>query len=129
MAIRTPEQYLRSLNDGREIWFQGERAKDMSQHPHIRTCAEIGAMDYALCQDPRYQDLLLERDQDGEPYHFVFKPMEGSLAAQRMSIFNTADFARYKAAAKRVAGIEDGQQHPIFGKLPHFPGWTWRKKK
>jgi 4-hydroxybutyryl-CoA dehydratase/vinylacetyl-CoA-Delta-isomerase len=78
MAIRTPEQYLRSLNDGREIWFQGERARDLSQHPHIRTCAEIGAMDYALCQDPRYQDLLLEKDKDGEPYHFVFKPAESA---------------------------------------------------
>jgi len=46
---------------------------------------------------------------------------EGSLTAQRLSIFSLADWDRYKASAKRASRIDDGTQHPIFSKLPKFP--------
>ena len=46
---------------------------------------------------------------------------EGSLAAQKLSIYGLADFERYKAAAKRIARIKDGTEHPIFSQLPDFP--------
>jgi len=46
---------------------------------------------------------------------------EGSLAAQRLSIYTLADFERYKAAAKRAARIKDGTEHAIFSQLPEFP--------
>jgi 4-hydroxybutyryl-CoA dehydratase/vinylacetyl-CoA-Delta-isomerase len=46
---------------------------------------------------------------------------EGSLAAQKLSIYSLADFERYKAAAKRAARIKDGTEHPIFSQLPEFP--------
>ncbi len=46
---------------------------------------------------------------------------EGSLAAQKLSIYTLADFERYKAAAKRAARIKDGTEHPIFSQLPEFP--------
>jgi hypothetical protein len=32
-----------------------------------------------------------------------------------------ADFDRYKAAAKRAAGIQDGKSHPTYSGLPEFP--------
>ena len=31
--IKTVEQYLESLNDGREVWCLGERVKDVRTHP------------------------------------------------------------------------------------------------
>jgi 4-hydroxybutyryl-CoA dehydratase/vinylacetyl-CoA-Delta-isomerase len=46
---------------------------------------------------------------------------EGSLAAQRLSIYSMADWKKFKAAAKRAARIDDGTQDPIFSKLPQFP--------
>jgi 4-hydroxybutyryl-CoA dehydratase/vinylacetyl-CoA-Delta-isomerase len=46
---------------------------------------------------------------------------EGSLEAQKLSIYSLADFARYTAAAKRAARIKDGTEHPIFSQLPDFP--------
>jgi 4-hydroxybutyryl-CoA dehydratase/vinylacetyl-CoA-Delta-isomerase len=46
---------------------------------------------------------------------------EGSLAAQKLSVYILADFERYKAAAKRAARIQDGTRHPIFDQLPEFP--------
>ena len=78
MAIRTPEQYIESLKDDRVVWIEGEKVEDVTKHPHLRTCAETCAMDYVLCQDPRYKDLLIERDDKGEPYHYSFKPTQSS---------------------------------------------------
>lgn len=46
---------------------------------------------------------------------------EGSLAAQRLSIFALADFERYKSAAKRAARIQDGSKvHPAYSGLPGY---------
>lgn len=52
---------------------------------------------------------------------------EGSLSAQRLSFFNLCDLDRYKGAAKRAAGIEDGKEHPLYSSLPKFPTWTWKR--
>jgi 4-hydroxybutyryl-CoA dehydratase/vinylacetyl-CoA-Delta-isomerase len=46
---------------------------------------------------------------------------EGSLEAQKLSIYALADFDRYKAAAKRAARIKDGTKHSIYIHLPEFP--------
>jgi 4-hydroxybutyryl-CoA dehydratase/vinylacetyl-CoA-Delta-isomerase len=46
---------------------------------------------------------------------------EGSLEAQKLSIYALADFDRYKAAAKRAARIQDGTKHNIYSQLPDFP--------
>jgi 4-hydroxybutyryl-CoA dehydratase/vinylacetyl-CoA-Delta-isomerase len=46
---------------------------------------------------------------------------EGSLEAQKLSIFALADFNRYKAAAKRAARIQDDTKHNIYSELPEFP--------
>ena len=46
---------------------------------------------------------------------------EGSLEAQKLSIYALADFEKYKAAAKRAARIEDGSKQSIYSQLPDFP--------
>lgn len=46
---------------------------------------------------------------------------EGSLATQRSAVYRNADFERYKTAARRVAGISDGKEHPVYASLPKFP--------
>ena len=51
------------------MWFEGEKVEDVTSHRIVRTCVEVGAMDYSLAQDPRYQDLLIEQDENGERYH------------------------------------------------------------
>jgi 4-hydroxybutyryl-CoA dehydratase/vinylacetyl-CoA-Delta-isomerase len=45
---------------------------------------------------------------------------EGSPAAQKLTIWATADFDMYKAAARRTCGISDGSEHPEFEGLPPF---------
>jgi len=46
---------------------------------------------------------------------------EGSLGAQKLSIYALADFDRYKVAAKRAARIQEGSKDHIYGQQPDFP--------
>jgi len=46
---------------------------------------------------------------------------EGSLSAQYLSLYGLRDKGRYKAAARRMAGISDGREHSLFRDLPPYP--------
>lgn len=49
---------------------------------------------------------------------------EGSLMAQKLSIYALANLERYKTAARRMSGISDGKEHPLFKNLPSYP-WSF----
>jgi len=40
--IYTGAEYLESLNDGREVWYDGEKVKDVSRHPAFRNAGFHG---------------------------------------------------------------------------------------
>lgn len=74
MAIITPEQYIESLKDGRVVYCKGERVEDVTQHPILKICRDWVAMDYVLQQDPRYQGLVTEKNEEGELVSFALMP-------------------------------------------------------
>lgn len=74
MAIITPEKYIESLKDGRAVYCEGERVEDVTQHPILKICRDWVAMDYVLQQDPRYQDLVTEKNEEGELVSFALMP-------------------------------------------------------
>jgi 4-hydroxybutyryl-CoA dehydratase/vinylacetyl-CoA-Delta-isomerase len=74
MALKTAEEYRESLKDGRVVYFQGERVDDVTIHPTIKVCMNASSMDYVLAEDPRYQGLFAERNEEGELVPFVYMP-------------------------------------------------------
>ena len=74
MAIKTPQQYIESLKDGRVVYCYGERVEDVTTHPILKICRDWMAMDYILQCDSRYQDLLTEKDDEGERVSFALMP-------------------------------------------------------
>lgn len=74
MAIRTPQEYVESLKDDRVVYCLGERVRDVTQHPILRICIDWMAMDYVVENDPRYQGLVTEKNEQGELVPFVFMP-------------------------------------------------------
>jgi len=74
LAIITPEKYIESLKDGRAVYCEGERVEDVTQHPILKICRDWVAMDYVLQQDPRYQDLVTEKNEEGELVSFALMP-------------------------------------------------------
>ena len=56
---QTGDEYLESLNDGREVYLYGERVKDVTKHPGFRNTARMVARLYDALHDPKRKDKLL----------------------------------------------------------------------
>jgi len=70
--IRTVEQYLESLRDGRVIYCLGEKVKDVTAHPILRRNVKEGAMDWVVTNDPQRRDLFVTKNETGEEVHFTW---------------------------------------------------------
>src|SRR5213594_3025206 len=77
----TGQQYLDSLQDGREVYIYGERVKDVVRHRAFRNAARSIARLYDALHDPKHKDALLATDRQGILTHKFFKP---SYSAQEL---------------------------------------------
>ena len=46
--IRTGQQYRDSIRDGRQVWINGERVKDVTAHPMFRPLVNVRARIYDM---------------------------------------------------------------------------------
>ncbi len=56
--MRTGAEYLRSLNDGRRVFVDGEEVKDVAAHPAFRGAARSVAMLYDIAADPALRERM-----------------------------------------------------------------------
>jgi 4-hydroxybutyryl-CoA dehydratase/vinylacetyl-CoA-Delta-isomerase len=57
MPLRTSEQYLASLRDGRAVYMLGQRVEDVTTHPVLGVCARHSALEFGLAHDPALAEL------------------------------------------------------------------------
>lgn len=57
--LRTTEEYVRSLRDGRDVWFRGCRVADVTTHPILAKAVRHAATDFAMAEDPKYRSLAV----------------------------------------------------------------------
>ncbi len=67
--IRTGQQYLDSIRDGREVYVNGERVADVTRHPMFKPLIDIRAQIYDLQHAAATRELLAY-EQDGQ-WHAV----------------------------------------------------------
>jgi len=60
--LRTGAQYRDSLKDGRNIWINGERVKDVTQHPAFKPIVDIRARIYDLAHEKATKPIMSYRD-------------------------------------------------------------------
>ena len=53
--IRTGEEYRSSLDDGREVWSNGERVEDICSHPQLKPVIDVRSRIYDMQHDPDTQ--------------------------------------------------------------------------
>ncbi len=70
----TGAAYLESLNDGREVWYKGERVKNVTEHPAFRNSARSMAQLYDALHNPELEDKLTTVDKFGIRTHRFFAP-------------------------------------------------------
>ena len=56
--IRTGDEYRQGLQDGREIWMDGELVKDVTTHPAFKPIVDVRARMYDMAHEAKYQDRL-----------------------------------------------------------------------
>jgi 4-hydroxyphenylacetate 3-monooxygenase len=62
--IRTGAEYLASIDDGRDVWIDGEKVKHVSQHPMFRPIVEARARIYDLAHEAWSQDVMSYLDEE-----------------------------------------------------------------
>ena len=88
--IRSVEQYLESLRDGRVIYCLGERVKDVTMHPLLRNVIQSASMDYFFPNDAKYYDLFVAKNSEGEEVNALFiSPKSSEDLLKRRDIFLT----------------------------------------
>jgi aromatic ring hydroxylase len=58
-AVRTAQQYLDGLEDGREVYYRGERVTSVVAHPELGIAARHASLDFALAEEPEHRDLAV----------------------------------------------------------------------
>ena len=69
--LRTGQEHLERLSDGRVIYVGDERIDDVTTHPLFRNAARTVAAIYDMKADPAHRDLM-SFEEDGERYSVYF---------------------------------------------------------
>jgi aromatic ring hydroxylase len=72
MGLRTPQQYIDSLKDGRTVYFRGQQVQDVTTHPVIKKAVHHACLDYEMAEDPATRDLAVV-EEGGDRYSRYFK--------------------------------------------------------
>ena len=62
--IRTGEEYRDSIRDGREVWMDGERVKDVTTHPSFKPIVDVRARIYDMAHDEKTRDVMTYIDEE-----------------------------------------------------------------
>jgi 4-hydroxybutyryl-CoA dehydratase/vinylacetyl-CoA-Delta-isomerase len=72
MALKRPEDYVASLNDGRVTFWDGEKIPDITKHPRFRVPIALTTKDYEY-DDPKLGALRRYKAEDGSDAHRIYQ--------------------------------------------------------
>lgn len=64
--LRTGDQYRESIRDGREVYINGEKVKDVTTHPMLKPIVDVRARIYDMAHDEKTKDIMTYKEADGE---------------------------------------------------------------
>jgi 4-hydroxyphenylacetate 3-monooxygenase len=111
--MRTGADYLRSLNDGRRVFVDGELVKDVTAHPAFREAARSIAKLYDIAADPALRErMTFTSPKTGQPVHrsWQIPRTHADLRARRLfsETWAEATFGLMGRAPDHVAGFFSG---------------------
>ena len=73
--IRNGDQYRDSLRDGRQVWINGEKVKDVPNHPAFKPIVDVRARIYDMSHDDNTRDVMTYDDETyGERCNIGYRP-------------------------------------------------------
>src|SRR5215813_13769692 len=109
-ALRTGSEYLRSLNDGRQVWVDGEKVADVTRHRAFREAARSIARLYDLAAAPELRErMTFTSPKTGEPVRRAFRIPKSPAALTARRLFSEtwaeATFGLMGRTPDHVAGF------------------------
>jgi 4-hydroxyphenylacetate 3-monooxygenase len=72
--LRTGEQYRESIRDGRQVWINGERVKDVTTHPAFKPIVDVRARLYDMAHEAPHRQVMSYVDEaSNEPCNLALK--------------------------------------------------------
>ena len=71
--IRTGEEYRAGLRDGREVWIDGERVKDVTTHPAFEPVIDHKARMYDMADNAAWVSTM-SYEEGGERFPILLRP-------------------------------------------------------
>lgn len=118
----TGEEYLKSLQDGREIYIYGERVKDVTTHPAFRNAAASVAQMYDALHKPELQDTLCWGTDTGSGGYTL---SSSASRKRRRSAPAARRYRRMVAPELRLDGPYPGLQSRVRLRARRKPGVLW----
>src|SRR5437588_149680 len=85
--MRTADEYRASLRDGRVVYYEGQRVRDVTAHPALRVAVDHAALDYEMAADPRHRALaVVPRPGGGEMSRYFAIPRTAEDLLARMDL-------------------------------------------
>jgi 4-hydroxybutyryl-CoA dehydratase / vinylacetyl-CoA-Delta-isomerase len=104
MGLRSPEEFLDGLRDGREVYYQGERVKDVTEHPELGVAARHAAIDFELTDDSEHRDLAVfeEENESFSAYYRMPRDSKDLLSRSKLIELATARGATLVILIKEI---------------------------
>ena len=90
MPLRSVEQYVSSLQDGRTVYFRGHRVDDVTTHPVIGVAVRHASIDYRLADEPQHRDLAVVNDGGGDYSRYYAIPRTPDDLLKRSALIERA---------------------------------------
>ncbi len=74
MALRSADEYRSGLQDGRRLWYRGQRVPDILAEPELRIGVDQACLDFEFAHDPANSALAVATDEDGDYSAFYKVP-------------------------------------------------------
>jgi aromatic ring hydroxylase len=82
--VRSAEEYLSGLRDGREVWYRGERVPDVVDHTELGIVSRHAALDFSFAEE--HPELGVT---DGRPTYYHL-PRDGADLRRRSALIEAA---------------------------------------
>jgi aromatic ring hydroxylase len=70
--MRSAEQFVESLRDGRKVHYQGRPVDDVTKEPDLRVAIDHASLDFEMTEEPAHRDALVATE-DGAPIPLLYR--------------------------------------------------------
>ena len=104
MGLRTAQEFLNGLRDGREVYYRGERVPVVTEHPELGVAARHAAIDFELAESEKGHELAVhcEGNEKYSAFYKIPRDAKDLMARSRLIELGTSEGATLVLLVKEI---------------------------